>query len=74
MSAHLRRRCADPASADALRRAVLADNPDFVSVTVEGSDLVVAASADSPSSLRETIEDLLACLGAAEKALGLARP
>ena len=73
MSVRLRRRCADRASAEALRRTVLADDPAFVSVAVEGSDLVVSASARSAASLRETLEDLLACLGAAERTLGLAR-
>jgi hypothetical protein len=39
-----------------------------VRVEVEGSDLVIRVSASTPSSARATLEDLLACLNAAERA------
>jgi hypothetical protein len=39
-----------------------------VQVAVEGADLVVRVTAVSAQSARATLEDLLACLGAAERA------
>jgi hypothetical protein len=56
--------------AQRLRAAVAADNPSFVGIDVEGNDLVVRVRSDSPASARATLEDLLACLGAAERAGG----
>ena len=68
MTAEVRRACASPAEAERFRAAVEADNPEFVHVTVEGSDLVVRVAASSAASARATLDDLLACLGAAERA------
>lgn len=67
MTVVVRRRCADPAEATALRMAVAVDNPSYVAMEVEGSELVVRLSATSASSARATLEDLLACLKAAER-------
>jgi hypothetical protein len=49
--------------------AVRADNPSFVTVEADGRDIEVRLSASSASSARTTLEDLLACLRAAERAL-----
>ncbi len=68
MTVRLRRRCGSPQEAERLRAAVTADNPGYVSVTTEGGDLVVSVAAASASSVRTSIDDLLACLGAAERA------
>ena len=68
MTAVLRRSCATPAEAHRLRGAVAADNPAFVRVEVEGADLIVRVTAESAESARATLEDLLACLSAAERA------
>lgn len=68
MTAVVRRSCAGPAEAARLRAAVAADNPPFVRVDVEGTDLVVRVSAASAASVRATLEDLLSCLSAAERA------
>jgi hypothetical protein len=43
-----------------------------VRVDVEGTDLVVRVTSASASSARATLEDLLACLSAAERAGGTA--
>jgi len=48
---------------DALR----ADNPSFVTVEADGSDIEIRLSATSAASARATLEDLLACLRAAER-------
>ncbi len=67
MTVVVRRACASPAEADRLRRAVAADNPAQVRVTVEGSDLVVRVAAAPAASVRATLDDLLSCLAAAER-------
>ena len=64
----VRRSCATPEEATRLRAAVAADNPSFVQVEVDGTDLVVRVTAASAASARATLDDLLACLGAAERA------
>jgi hypothetical protein len=70
----VRRRCRDPKEAESLRSAVVADNPPYVEVAVEGSELVVRVAAASAASARTTLEDLLACLKVAERTLGALRP
>jgi len=65
----VRRRCADRAEATALRTAVVADNPPYVTVEVENAELVIRLSATSAASARSTLEDLLACLKAAERTM-----
>jgi hypothetical protein len=68
VTAVVRRACASTTEADRLRAAVTADNPAFVRVEVEGTTLVVRVTAQSAPSARATLEDLLACLSAAERA------
>jgi hypothetical protein len=65
----VRHRCPDAATARALRAAVAADNPPYVSLEVEGSEMVVRLTTASAASARATLEDLLACLSAAERSL-----
>ena len=69
MTVVVHRRCADATEASALRTAVAADNPPYVHVSAEGSDLEIRLSAKSAASARVTLEDLLACLQAAERTL-----
>jgi hypothetical protein len=64
----VRRACASAAEAERLRAAVAADDPAFVVVSVEGTTLVARVTAGSARSARATLDDLLACLGAAERA------
>jgi len=47
--------------------ALHADNPAFVFVEAVGSDIEIRLTARSASSARTTLEDLLACLRAAER-------
>jgi hypothetical protein len=68
----VRRACPDRGVAERLRAAVAADNPGFVEVHVVGTVLEIRLTAGSPASARATLEDLLACLKAAEGAAGLA--
>jgi hypothetical protein len=46
---------------------VRADNPSYFSVEAVGSEVEVRVTASSASSARATIDDLLACLRAAER-------
>ncbi len=62
-----RRTYASPEAADRLRRALAADTPDFVTLTVEGATLVIRTRAPSARSARATLEDLIACLQVAER-------
>lgn len=64
----VRRSCASVEEAHRLRAAVAVDNPAFVRVEVEGTSLVVRVVAASAASARATLDDLLACLHAAERA------
>ncbi|MGA8542629.1 MAG: KEOPS complex subunit Pcc1 [Thermoplasmata archaeon] len=68
MTAVVRRPCASSNEAERLRAALAADNPSFVRVEVEGTALVIRVTAASPASARATLEDLMACVSAAERA------
>ena len=68
MTVTVRHPCGRRAVAEALRRAVVADNPSYVEVTTEGADLIVRVMARSASSARTTLDDLMACLSVAERA------
>ncbi len=56
-----------PSAARALREAVRADTPAFVRLAVRGNALEVRLEATSAASARATLDDLLACLKAAER-------
>ena len=70
MRAHCRLEigCRDAATAERLLSSLAVDNEGFARSWREGSTLVTEAKADSPGALRHTLEDLLACLAAAEGA------
>lgn len=57
----------DPTTARRIAEAVRADNPAFVSVEAQGNQIEIRLSASSAASARATLEDLLACLRAAER-------
>jgi len=63
-----RHACASRTEAERLSRVLAADNPEHVRVEVDGSDLVVRVAPGAAASVRATLDDLLACLLAAEKA------
>ncbi|HTZ61866.1 MAG TPA: KEOPS complex subunit Pcc1 [Thermoplasmata archaeon] len=68
MTVVARRRCASELEARRLAAAVAADNPPYVHVAVEDGALVVRVRAPTAGSARTTLDDLLACLAAAERA------
>jgi hypothetical protein len=63
-----RRTCASQEAAERLRRALAVDTPEFVTLSVEGAALTIRTQAASARSVRATLEDLIACLQAAERA------
>jgi hypothetical protein len=65
-----RRTCGSQEEAERLRRALAVDTPEYVTLAVEGRDLVVGTRAASARSVRATLEDLLACLQVAERTPG----
>lgn len=65
----MHRGCPTRAIAEHLAAAVAADNPPFVLVSVEGTELAIRLTSPSASSARATLDDLLACLQVAERSL-----
>ncbi|HTP54603.1 MAG TPA: hypothetical protein VML94_06580 [Thermoplasmata archaeon] len=50
-----------------------ADTPEFVALRCDGAVFEIRLEATSAASARATLEDLFACLKAAERALGADR-
>jgi hypothetical protein len=67
-TARIRIEMPDRAAAEQARRAIEADNGDFLTAYTDGKHIVLDAEADSPLGLLRTIEDALTCL----RATGLA--
>ena len=65
----LERRYASPETAERILRALAADQPEFVHAEHEGTVLRLRVVAASARSARATLEDLVACLQTAEKAI-----
>ena len=63
----------DAATARAVREALAPDDAGFVRSRAEGSRLVAEIEADSPMRLLHTVEDYLACVAVAEKAVAAAK-
>lgn len=66
--AEVRLAFASPEEAVRVAASIEPENDGFLRATVVGHDLIVEAEADSPLSLLRTLDDALACIGAAEKA------
>jgi hypothetical protein len=69
----IRHRAASETEARALWAAVAADNPSYVTGAVSGEILEIHVAAANARSLRQTIDDLLAALGVAERAASASR-
>ena len=63
---------ADEARARAVQRALAPDDAGFVRSRTEGPRLIAEIEASSPMSLLHTVEDYLACVAVAEKAVDAA--
>lgn len=65
----LRCRYSDRDLASGVHEAILPDNQGYVTSYTERSSLVAMAESDSLRSLRATLDDLLACIGTAERVM-----
>lgn len=61
-------RAASAAEAAALWASVAADNPSYIEGGADGEWVRFRVAAPNASSLRQTLDDLLAAFGAAERA------
>ena len=61
----------DERTAKAVLAAVSPENGGYVSSRLEGSTLIYEMEADNAGTLRNTADDLLACIKAAEDSAGL---
>jgi tRNA threonylcarbamoyladenosine modification (KEOPS) complex Pcc1 subunit len=59
-------------TAEAVYEAVGPDNDGYVESELRGKTIVMKAEADSTGAMKNTVDDLLACVKAAEEAAGLA--
>ncbi len=71
MTVVLGRRYASPEAAERLWRVLSADQAGFVATRRDGPELEFTVAARDARSARATIDDLLACLAAAERTLGI---
>lgn len=63
----------DEADALAVHRALAPDNASFVKAETRGTGVVAEMEAASPMKLLHTVEDYLACVSVAEKAVAAAK-
>lgn len=74
MIVELRRTWSSPEIAARIAQAVAADNPEYVRATAEGATLVLRVRSTSAASARASVDDLLACVRAAEQSVALGQP
>ncbi len=65
--------CPDEASARALMEAVGPDNGGYVESELHGCEIVFRMGSESAGTLRNTADDLMACLKTASEAAGIGR-
>ncbi len=53
--------------------AVSVDDPDTVTIRRSGDRVLVEVEGEDPAALRRTLDDLIACLGAAERTAGIVK-
>lgn len=77
MTVELARTYGSIAEAERLRAALASDQPEYLVTRRSGRSLAFRIASASARSARATVDDLLACLSAAERSLGIpaaARP
>lgn len=58
-------------TAESVMNAIMPENEGYVETSVEGCKLILRMSAGKAGTLRNTADDLLACIKAAEDAIGI---
>jgi len=56
-----------------IAQAVAADNPEYVEARAQGADLILRVRSTSAASARASVDDLLACVRAAEQTVAVAK-
>jgi len=56
-----------------IAQAVAVDNPEYVEVRAQGAELIVRVRSTSAASARVSVDDLLACLHAAEATVAMTK-
>ena len=71
LSLELRFEYPDAKTAETVMRSLDPDNGCYVESKLEGSILIFTMEADNAGSLRNTADDLIACIKTAEEAIGI---
>jgi len=71
LSLELRFEYPDAKTAETVMRSLDPDNGGYVESKLEGSILIFTMEADNAGSLRNTADDLIACIKTAEEAIGI---
>ncbi|MDR2699044.1 MAG: hypothetical protein LBB30_05155 [Candidatus Methanoplasma sp.] len=71
ISLEIRIRYDDERTAKAIFDSISPDNEGYVSTELLGDQLLMRISADNAGTMRNTADDLMACIKAAEEASGL---
>jgi tRNA threonylcarbamoyladenosine modification (KEOPS) complex Pcc1 subunit len=67
LTATLSRTCLSEEMASALRQSLHPDNGTYVKVTQEKERLTIVVEANGLGEMQRSLDDLLACMGAAER-------
>lgn len=67
LSATLTRKCSSEEMARALADSLSPDNEGYADAHVEGPNLTIQVAAKDLGELRRSLDDILACLGTAER-------
>lgn len=73
LSLELRFEYPDPETARTVMKALGPDNDGYVDSRIEGSKLIFSMEAENAGTLRNTADDLLACIKTAEEAIGIGK-
>jgi hypothetical protein len=74
LTLELRLNYPDRKTAEAVCKAILPDNGDYVQSELQGNTLILFMKADNAGTMRNTADDLLACIKTAEESSGLVVP
>ncbi|MBE6518153.1 MAG: hypothetical protein E7Z70_01230 [Thermoplasmata archaeon] len=73
LSLELRFEYPDAETAKTVMDALGPDNDGYVDSRIEGSKLIFSMEAENAGTLRNTADDLLACIKTAEEAIGIGK-
>ena len=73
LSLELRFDYPDAGTAETVRNSLGPDNDGYVETVQEGNVLIFRMEADNAGTLRNTADDLLACIKTAEETIGIGR-